>query len=133
MSAVFAPLMLMPMPTTPDMAPFNAWFAYQLKRRDMNQTEFAERAGIAPGVVSNWVTGRRKPTIESATRIADALDVDVATVLARLGADVDTGTDDERLAAITGMLRRARLTPDRYATIEAILSGWLRTDRSDQP
>ena len=128
-----APLMLMPMSIQNEAAPFNAWLSYQLKRRDYNQTQFAERAGVHPSVVSAWVRGARRPGLDSAAIIADALDVDVATVLARLGADVDTGTDDERLAAITGMLRRAQLTADRYATIEAILSGWLRTDRSDQP
>lgn len=128
------PAVLMPMPVSPEMAAFNAWLSYQLKRRGLNQTEFAERAGVAAGVVSNWVTGRRTPTIESAARIADALDVDVSVVLARLGADVQTTmTDDERLASFLGMIRRAELTPDRIATLESIAAAWLRTDKDDQP
>lgn len=65
--------------------PFHDWFKFELKRREMNQADFARRSGIAPSTVSSWATGDRVPDPESCDLIADVLLVDRDMVLALAG------------------------------------------------
>ena len=43
--------------------------------RGLRQSELAERAGFQPSAVSHFETGRRAPSFDNLTRLADALGV----------------------------------------------------------
>lgn len=122
---------LMPEPTSkPEMQPFSWWFRHQLTIRGWNQSDFARRAGIAPGQVSNWATGVRNPGLPSAQLIADTFGVDVDVVLARLGLDpVSARPADERVETLISELRNIEATPDRIAALEATIRSWADMDR----
>ena len=107
---------------------FGPWLQHQLAARDLNQAEFARRARLSTSLVSNWINGARRPSIQSAQAIADALDVGIEIVLARLGLPVNAPSSPER-ERIAGLLARIDLTPDRAATLAAILQQWADTDR----
>lgn len=64
---------------------FGAWLESQLQRREWNQSEFARRIDVRPGVVSHWVRNERVPSPASIEKIADVLFVDVDEVLAIAG------------------------------------------------
>jgi transcriptional regulator with XRE-family HTH domain len=52
------------------------------KMRGLSQEEFAHRAQLHPTYVSGIETGYRNPTVKIIARIAAALDVEPATLLA---------------------------------------------------
>jgi len=39
----------------------------------MNQVEFAEKAGVKPAEINHWVSGRRQPTAENFAKLIRAL------------------------------------------------------------
>lgn len=113
-----------------EMRPFGWWFKHQLTQRGWSQSDFARRAGIAPGQVSNWTTGVRRPGLDSAQLIADTLGVPVEVVLMRLGLDPHALKPvDERAESLINELRRLDLTPDRLAALEATIRAWADMDR----
>lgn len=128
-----AMLVRIPMPehdAKPEMRPFGWWLNHQLSLRGWNQSDFARRAGISPGIVSNWVTGGRRPSLASAQMIADTLGVDVDVVLTRLGLDpVSARPADERVETLISELRNIEATPDRIAALEATIRTWADMDR----
>lgn len=128
-----AMLVRLPMPEladTPEMRPFGWWFKHQLAQRGWNQSDFARRAGVSPGQVSNWTTGVRRPGLESAQLIADTLGVPVEVVLVRLGLDPHAlRPADERAESLINEIRRLDLTPDRIAALEATIRAWAEMDR----
>src|SRR5688572_16376881 len=111
---------------------FGIWLRRQLARRDgMPQAQFARRAGVSPGTVSDWINGHRKPKAELADRIADALGVDTDEVLALLGvrpAEPPSPADEPR-GRIVALVNRVRLTEDRVVGLEGTLRGWIEFDR----
>ena len=127
--------LLMPLPMTepvsqPEMRSFGWWLKHQLDRRGWNQSEFARRAGIDRGVVSQWANDRRKPEMKSAQLIADTLGVSVEVVLARLGLDPHAlKPADERAESLINEIRGLDLTPDRIAALEATIRAWADMDR----
>ena len=61
----------------PDMLhEFGAWVRCRMAGRGWSQTELAERAGTTQTTVSNIMTGRNAPMLETAVKIIDALEVD---------------------------------------------------------
>jgi transcriptional regulator with XRE-family HTH domain len=56
-----------------------------LRRRDLNQSEFANLAGVKPATVSRWVNNERAPDAEYLLPIADALMVDYDLVATKAG------------------------------------------------
>lgn len=64
---------------------FSAWLQRQLDRREWSQADFARRAKVSTGLVSNWLAGERRPNPSSCDRIADVFLVDVDEVLAIAG------------------------------------------------
>ena len=109
---------------------FGAWLEGQLRRRDLNQTEFANAVGVSTSTVSRWL-GDRQPDASYADRIADALQLDVSDVMAKMGylpASSDDG-DSPELRQIIALLRRVQLTEDRAAGLEGTLRSWIEFDR----
>jgi transcriptional regulator with XRE-family HTH domain len=49
--------------------------AQELARRGMQHQALAAAVGLSPGSISHFSTGRRRPTVEVADRIARLLDV----------------------------------------------------------
>lgn len=114
------------MTTTRPNFPF--WLRRQIELRDMNQSEFAKRAGVTAGVASQWATGRRRPTVESAKTIADALDTDISEVLAALGVAAIPAEDSPEVRRVIDLVRRVKLTADREAGLVALLESWRAAD-----
>lgn len=54
---------------------FANWLQSRLHSRGMTQAELAVRAGVSQGTVSKWFNGQSLPNLDSAQRIADALQV----------------------------------------------------------
>jgi transcriptional regulator with XRE-family HTH domain len=75
-------------------------------RRGLTLAQLAERLGVTEGACSHWETGRRLPSIEQVRRIAMALDVDLAELVA-----------DDPAFAVSAQEQRAldllRAIPDR--------------------
>lgn len=48
-----------------------------LKERGVTVGQFAEQSGISQSNLSNYMGGKISPTLDTLTKIADALDVDI--------------------------------------------------------
>lgn len=127
--------MLLPLPMTeqapqPEMRSFGWWLKHQLDTRGWSQSDFARRSGIDRSVISRWILDRRKPELDSAQAIADALGVPIEVVLLRLGLDPQAlASVDSRVEGIIAELRRIEATPDRIASLEATIRAWAELDR----
>lgn len=95
-----------------EMQPFGWWLKHQIDQRDWNQSDFGRRASVSPSLVSDWVNGRRTPSIQSAQIIADALDVPLDVVLVRMGLDPRSAVPED-LQRVDGLLKTVNMTPDR--------------------
>ena len=51
------------------------------KRKGWTQTDLAQKAGTTKSVVSQWESGEMEPRMGSLKKLADALDVSVATLI----------------------------------------------------
>ena len=112
-----------------EMRPFGWWLKHQIDTRDLNQSEFARKAGVSASLVSDWVNGRRTPSIQSAQVIANALDTTIDVVLVRMGLDPRAAVPAD-LERIDGLLKTVEMTPDRRIALESILQGWADFDRT---
>lgn len=124
--------LLMPLPMTDDTTQtarsFGTWLMHELDVRGWSKSDFARRSGFDRSVISRWVADTRRPGLESAKAIADALNVDVAIVLTRLGLGIPAGDDLER-ERLQAMLSGLRLTPERSVMLAQLLQMWSETDR----
>lgn len=116
--------------------PFTEWLTEQIRLADMSQAEFARLAGIpSPAVVSRWVSGESKPSIEMCRRIAQALRVDIDFVLEKAGYRPTSmaGATGERNELLASMARRVNFDDDtRYMTVYRMLRSWLEEDRLNE-
>ncbi|MFN8535225.1 MAG: helix-turn-helix transcriptional regulator [Dehalococcoidia bacterium] len=64
------------------------WLREQMALRLLGTAQLAALAGVAPNTVTAWRTGRRAPSTESRTRLADIFDTDPETVR-RLAGEID--------------------------------------------
>ena len=55
-------------------ATFGENLDYMLKERQMTRGELAEKSGLTKAAISNYILGKRMPTLEAALAIAYALD-----------------------------------------------------------
>lgn len=97
----------------------------------MTQAEFARKANIPQSTVNTWWRGARTPDAAYCDLIADALSVDLDTVLAVAGHRPipDPLAADDPRADLIAMIKRIELTPDRLATLDSTLRTFLRMDR----
>jgi transcriptional regulator with XRE-family HTH domain len=113
--------------------PFTEWFRDQLAEARLSQSEFARRAGLGgPAVVSRWLSGESKPSIEMARRIAEALRVDIDYVLEKAGyrPAALAGETSERGGILASMVKRVDWDDDtRYSSIYRLVRGYLEEDR----
>lgn len=114
--------------------PLTEWLRAELARRHWTQKRLAEAVGVSGGRMSDWIAGKTQPAPESCERIADALDADADFVLRlagyrRLRLHED---EDERLVMLVSMLRRIRLSDERYRLLRGNLQEMLATDVADR-
>jgi transcriptional regulator with XRE-family HTH domain len=114
------------------------WLQWQLDRREWSQADFTRElsraAGrqISTGLVSNWLTGARRPSPESCELIAEVFHTDVDEVLTRAGhrprdLDIDPDSPPERFHA---MMKRIKWDTQREQLVEAMLRQMLEFDRA---
>ena len=108
------------------------------KARGMTQATLAKKLGVAYQNVGQWESGKRVPTLETLSRIADALDVSVFDFLP--GSDFDKAlarvesqkekseekiaTSDPELAKIAAAY--LSLPPEKRAMVDKMFD-WLRS------
>jgi transcriptional regulator with XRE-family HTH domain len=69
------------MPPIPTLRTNGATIRAIRKMRGYPTAELARRAACTPGTLTNIEGGRRRPSVELANRIANALGVDLAAIL----------------------------------------------------
>ena len=67
------------------------------ERRNLKQSELAERAELQAAAVSHFETGRRAPSFENLRRLADALNVTTDYLIGRTNEPVSSGPNIEKL------------------------------------
>jgi transcriptional regulator with XRE-family HTH domain len=79
-------------------ATFADWLARELVRREMSQSDFARKIGASTGRVSEWLSGRRRPSPGSLDKITDALPgADLDYLLSIAGyRPIETNTEEHR-------------------------------------
>lgn len=73
-----------------DARAFGYWLENELDKRDWLPADLARALGVKSGVISNWVSGQRRPSYESCLQIAEALGIDPDEVLRRAGRETTT-------------------------------------------
>lgn len=68
-----------------DALTFGEWLLDELDNRGLKQRQFAEKLGVAPQTVSQWVTNTNPPTRRSCMLIARALGFPLVEVEERAG------------------------------------------------
>jgi transcriptional regulator with XRE-family HTH domain len=91
-----------------------AFLRRQRELKQLSQREFAERAGVSPGMVSQYETGRRIPRFETVEQLLGGIGLQLCCTAEPLWADVD-----REIAA----LRDADL-PDRIERVPVFLDWW---------
>lgn len=107
---------------------FDEWLRDEMLRRELTQSDLARKAGISQTLVSQWVNGKRTPSILSAKALADGLDLPVEVVLARLGLD-PRNQIPPGLERVWGLITTTEMHPDRIQSLEALLQSWADMDR----
>ena len=62
------------------------WFAQRLAHFDLNQEEFAKKAGMSDSDISRYKNQETRPRLHLIEPLAEAFEVDVLTLLIILGA-----------------------------------------------
>lgn len=102
-------------------ASYGAWMREEMRRREWRQADFARATEIDVSMVSRWLQGRR-PDPASLERVAEALGVDLDTLLTLAGHRPRTPRDDDpRVAALVAKVRQITWTPERYLIVDAML------------
>lgn len=110
---------------------FATWFRQELRRREWNQSDAARRLGVSSSVVNRWYRGERLPDPRSCDTISDVFAVSLDRVLELAGhrppaAPFDPTSPVPMLAAL---LEHVQWNPDRVASVENILRGFIDRDR----
>ena len=110
---------------------FPLWLQERLTARDWSISDLADAMGMQTSLISRWMQGTQKPTAKSAAKIADALQISVDEVLTAAGLRPSLKTDaDPRRAELHRRLDLVELTPERYRTLNALLSMMLNVNES---
>lgn len=119
---------------------FSDWFNRQLARRDLTQADFIRVSGLSSSTVSQWSTAKRIPKPAQCERIADALHIEVDTVLEKAGhrPQIEALSADDPRRELMGMLRRINFTdhPDWEELVRkdlTMLIDWQARLKSSDP
>lgn len=78
----------------------------QRREAKLSQTQLAHRCGFARGSIANIESGRQRPTLHTLWTLADALSVDMRSLLPSPEEFLASETDNEN-PKITGRLKKA--------------------------
>jgi len=109
---------------------FSTWLEGELKARDWRQADLIKRSGINSGLLSQILSGQRRPGVETCRAIAKAFGLKDIQVLEIAG--LATDSDDRKFSPIVqataAMLND--LSEEDQEDIRAIVrSKWERTQR----
>jgi transcriptional regulator with XRE-family HTH domain len=112
--------------------PFATWVRTQQRRREWNDADLARRLGVNSGIVSNWLSGKRRPNPRSCDLLADVFGADLDFVLNLVGHRPLTEPlpIDDPVVEITSLVRRIKPDPNRINGLAALLRTWLEMDRA---
>ena len=111
-----------------------SWLRNQLDRLDWTAADLARRVQVNKGRVSEWTSGKRRPSSQTCIRLADALGVDPDELLAVAGHRVSQQPLDDQKTRIIALIRRADLSPATMNGLEAMLRSYpALPDAPDNP
>lgn len=106
----------------PEHQPLIDWMRQQLQQREWTMSDLARRMDVQPSVISRWMRVRR-PDPASIYRIADAFGGDPDELLRLAGyRQEDVPVEDAEMQHLIQLLRRVRLTPERYWLLVRMLT-----------
>lgn len=108
---------------------FSNWMRDQLAYREWTQSDFARRSGLSHNVISQWATGKRKPTPESCQIIADNFYLPLDDVLRAAGIRPIEDGRPEYITRFKSLLDRIVWTPDRINGLGSLLESWIEFDK----
>ena len=79
------------------------------ERRNLKQSELANRAGLQAAAVSHFETGRRAPSFDNLRRLADALNVTTDYLIGRTDEPTSSGPNIDKLFRSADELSEADL------------------------
>lgn len=115
---------------------FGAWLDRQIDSRGWGRTEASRQMGVSHSMVSQWITGVRRPNAKSVKKIAKGLSLNSEVVLEAAGLldPGDTPDPNSNYAQVLGMVNRIdwETYPDRLATVKAILDLYVKADERER-
>lgn len=90
-----------------------------MKRLDWKQSDLSAASGVAQGVISNYITGRREPTASQLHRLASALDVSMEWLLTGHGQSKD-GSGSETAATAKPSPNLTKALNDAQSALDRI-------------
>lgn len=91
-----------------------AFLRQEREIKQLSQRDFAERAGVSPGMVSQYETGRRTPTFDTVDKPLGGIGLQLCCTAEPLWADVD-----REIAAL-----QAVGVDKRLARVPVLLAWW---------
>ena len=88
---------------------FSARLRAMRERRNLKQSELAERAGLQAAAVSHFETARRAPSFDNLRRLADALNVTTDYLIGRANEPLSSGPNIDKLFRSADELSEADL------------------------
>jgi transcriptional regulator with XRE-family HTH domain len=61
-----------------------------LERQKLTQEEFADQIGVSQGVVSHWLSGKKRPSLDNLLSISAITSTPIEKLIADLQTDVPT-------------------------------------------
>ena len=77
---------------------FAARLRHMREKRELTQSDLAERAGMQPSAIAHFEAGRRKPSFDNARALARALEVSADTLLGT-GTATTAFRDEDKLSS----------------------------------
>ena len=102
----------------------------RLRALGMTQRDFAARLGVSEVTVSRWLSGERNPSIETFSKIADALRTDTSYLFASDGRAEEKKNLEEKSGMGTGL--KVTFGVILGLVITAVAAGLLSKGEKDQ-
>lgn len=88
---------------------------YYLCLRGISQKELAQRLGVSPSAVTNWIKGKNSPDIEMVAEICGALEVSVSDLFGKKEEGANIGEIEKRV------LEQYHKKPELHQAIHILL------------
>jgi transcriptional regulator with XRE-family HTH domain len=102
---------------------FPLWLQQRMEERGWNALRLAKEIKVVPSLVSRWMSGYQRPSPESLTAIAEAMQLDEREVFTAAGhLSPRHAPNDPRREELHRKVDAAHLTHDRYLTLNTLLT-----------